>query len=181
MTNRVEQDGRKVNWNLKVNKDNINIFTWIKRKGTSHIENQEHDDYHYNMAQSTEPGYTNLQICKECLTNSTTDLQDNSVQIPETCKLKKDKKAKIFIYDMLNQRELWRRRTSCEISAECRFIEEETKNQLSHLMNSDHNIETEKFLEVEIRDIGLEVIENNIEISDYREILIEEYHLNCRE
>jgi len=56
------------------------------------------------MIQSTEPGYTNLQRCEECHTNSTTDLQDNNVQIPETCKLKKDKKAKIFAYDILNQK-----------------------------------------------------------------------------
>ena len=80
------------------------------------------------MAQSIEPKYTNLQRCEKCLTNLIIDLQDISTQILETYKLKRDKKAKIFTYDMLNQRESWRRETSCEIPAECRFIEEETKD-----------------------------------------------------
>ena len=43
ISNKVEQDKRKVNWYLKVNKDNSNIIIWIRRKGNSQTKNQEHD------------------------------------------------------------------------------------------------------------------------------------------
>ena len=100
LSNKEEQDKRKVNWYLKVNKDNINVFTWVRRKGNLQTERQEQDQYYYTIIQSTKPGYTSLKRCEECITNPSTRHQNNNVQLSEICKLNRNKKTKLFSYNI---------------------------------------------------------------------------------
>jgi ribonuclease HI len=106
--------------------------------------------------------------------------EDTKVDKKNCCKLAQERETLNFYVDLLNRKNSWRKKTVLEIPVNCRFLEEEIREQLHRNIKFAHIQLTESFMEVEIQDTGIEIIEDNIEPGTYQNILLEEYRRNCQ-
>jgi ribonuclease HI len=121
----------------------------------------------------TETGNTILEECKHCK-----EIESEETILPETCNMTNKIDTRIFYCDLLNQTKGWRKKTTLEIPIDCRYLEEEFKKQLRESSLYIAKQPLGNFLEVEIEDLGITIIQDNIETEEYKESLIQEYRLN---
>jgi hypothetical protein len=118
---------------------------------------------------------------KECdLCDPNQSLESSERQKTNQCKLSESTKTIIFFCDFLNQNKGWRKRSSIEIPIDSKTLEEEIQSQLQRTPKFLTKQKTDKFLEVEIQDIGIDVIEDNIAPGEFRENIIKKYIRNNR-
>jgi hypothetical protein len=97
-----ETDGRKINWYIIVDKENPDLFTWIRKKGnlidTKRNTHSNHNQQHFTLSQNPETGNTILEECKHCK-----EIESEETILPETCNMTNKIDTRIFYCDLLNQ------------------------------------------------------------------------------
>ena len=180
ISQRQETDGRKVNWYIVVDKEDPESFTWIKRKGnmvnTGRRLSPSHNQQHFTLRQNPRTGYAVLEECNLCQESRTEELEHNN--LPTSCGIINKRTTVVFFCDLLNQTQGWRKKSSLEIPVDCRYLEEELKDQLRRNPKFIRKQISDSMLDVEIEDTGILVIEDNIESGEHRESIIKEYRLN---
>jgi hypothetical protein len=70
ISQRQEVDGRKVNWYVIVDKENPELFTWVKEKGNiSELKRDRQlplNQQHYALRQNPKTGHAILEECSFC-------------------------------------------------------------------------------------------------------------------
>jgi ribonuclease HI len=177
-----ETDGRRANWYIVVDRRNPDIFTWIHRKGNvseprSNIQS-DLSSQHFNLFQNPRSGHAVLRECDYCKNKEGEEAISLQSTIPRTCNLVNRSDSLIWYCDLLNQKQSWRRKMSLEIPVDCRYLEEEIKRQIRESSKFTANLPTDSFLGVEIEDLGVTIIQDNIESEEHKDSLIREYRLN---
>ena len=184
LSKKQETDGRKTNWYILVDRENPDIITWVRKRGAfKKIERDtqlEQSHQHFNLIQNPRSGHAILQECDLCKRKIEKETNEVSpIQItPATCNLVKKTNTLIWYCDLLNQIQSWRKKTILEIPVDCIYLEEEIKRQVKENSQFIGNQPTDSFLDVEIEDLGITIIQDNIESEEYKKSLIQEYRLN---
>ena len=167
-----------------VDRENPDIITWVRKRGDfKKIERDiqlEQSHQHFNLIQNPRSGHAILQECDLCKRKIEKETNEISpIQItPATCNLVRKTNILIWYCDLLNQIQSWRKKTILEIPVDCIYLEEEIKRQVKENSQFIGNQPTDSFLDVEIKDLGITIIQDNIESEEHKKSLIQEYRLN---
>jgi ribonuclease HI len=179
LSNRQEADGRRNNWYIIVDEENPELFTWVREKGRLNkekLKNRHNNSrQHYSLFQNPRTGHAVLRRCEYCK-----EVEHNETAQQETCKISSKSKIQIFYCDLLNRIEGWRKKSALEIPVDCKYLEEEVRKQVRKSSKFLEKQPTESFLEVEIEDAGITIIQDNIETEEHKESLIKEYRANTQ-
>jgi ribonuclease HI len=185
LSKKQEPDGRKTNWYLLVDKEDPDRFTWVRRKGAFSKVTRgtiiTYGQQHFNLVQNPRSGHAVLQECDHCKERTGREDEEPSPQYSSKahkCDIVNNTHTLVWYCDLLNQTQSWRKRTMLEVPVDCIHLEEEIKNQVKRSPQFIRNQPTDSFMEVEIEDPGISVIQDNIESEEHREGLIKEYRLN---
>ena len=179
ISNRQETDGKRDNWYIIIDEENPEVFTWIREKGRLNKgkfkQCQNNNRQHYSLSQNPRTGHAVLRRCEYCK-----ESEDNEMVQPEACKVSNKSKIQIYYCDLLNRIKEWRKKSALEIPVDCKYLEEEVKKQVGKSAKFLERQPTESFLEVEIEDAGITIIQDNIETEEHKESLIKEYRSNIQ-
>jgi hypothetical protein len=126
-----ETDGRKINWYLMVDKDDPDLFIWIRGKGTEiqigRNNRLDPNTQHFSLVQNPRSGQAILKKCN-CNNNSRNEASLTMHTAPtQTCHLIQKTNNQVWFCDLINQKQSWRRKESFEIPVDLKYLEENFK------------------------------------------------------